>query len=61
MVFSQNYNFIKEHNKLYESGLVSYALAVNEFADVTPDEFLKTYATLHTPIQHEKHEHVRHR
>ncbi|XP_072375485.1 cathepsin L-like proteinase [Diabrotica undecimpunctata] len=38
-IFSDNLRKIEEHNKRYESGEVSYFLAVNQFADMTPEEF----------------------
>ncbi|CAG9839868.1 unnamed protein product [Diabrotica balteata] len=38
-IFSQNLNKIEEHNARYKNGEVSYYLAVNHFADMTPQEF----------------------
>ncbi|CAG9839871.1 unnamed protein product [Diabrotica balteata] len=38
-IFSDNLRKIEEHNARYESGEVSYYLALNQFADMTPEEF----------------------
>ncbi|KAH8232108.1 hypothetical protein KR032_011587, partial [Drosophila birchii] len=38
-VFSENRNSIVEHNKLFAAGKVSFKLAINEYADLTSEEF----------------------
>jgi len=38
-VFKANVQRIAEHNKLYEAGLESFHMAVNQFADMTSEEF----------------------
>ncbi|XP_076269475.1 cathepsin L-like [Rhynchophorus ferrugineus] len=41
-IFTQNLADIEEHNKQYEQGLVSWYKAVNQFSDMTPEEFKAT-------------------
>lgn len=38
-IFQKNLNFISEHNKKYNAGHKSYYLDVNQFADMTNEEF----------------------
>ncbi|XP_050499586.1 cathepsin L-like proteinase isoform X3 [Diabrotica virgifera virgifera] len=38
-VFQSNLKLINEHNAKYEQGLVGYTMAINQFADITPEEF----------------------
>ncbi|CAG9828866.1 unnamed protein product [Diabrotica balteata] len=38
-VFQSNLKLIKEHNAKYEQGLVGYTMGINQFADMTPEEF----------------------
>ncbi|XP_072378113.1 cathepsin L-like proteinase [Diabrotica undecimpunctata] len=38
-VFLSNLKLINEHNSKYEQGLVGYTMGVNQFADMTPEEF----------------------
>ena len=38
-IWMNNLNFINEHNKKYENGLVSFSLKMNEFGDMTKKEF----------------------
>ncbi|XP_072378111.1 cathepsin L-like proteinase [Diabrotica undecimpunctata] len=38
-VFQSNLKLINEHNAKYEQGLVGYTMGVNQFADMTPEEF----------------------
>lgn len=40
-VFLKNLEKIEAHNKLYESGQVTYKLGVNQFADLTTEEFVQ--------------------
>ncbi|KAJ8918904.1 hypothetical protein NQ315_016806 [Exocentrus adspersus] len=37
-IFTQNFDKVAAHNKLYEDGAVSYALKISEFSDWTRDE-----------------------
>jgi len=39
-IFEENLNIIKQHNELYSAGRVSYAMAVNKFADMHVSEVL---------------------
>ncbi|XP_066141449.1 digestive cysteine proteinase 3-like [Euwallacea fornicatus] len=45
-IYSANVKEIEDHNDLYARGLVSYDLAVNQFADWSKEEF-KAYLNLH--------------
>ncbi|XP_031627140.1 digestive cysteine proteinase 1-like [Contarinia nasturtii] len=38
-IFLENKKYIEEHNKLYEMGNVSYDLGMNDFADLTDEEY----------------------
>ncbi|XP_075678693.1 cathepsin L-like peptidase [Dermatophagoides pteronyssinus] len=40
-IFHQNLEIIQKHNELYDQGLSSYQLGINQFADWTRDEFRK--------------------
>ncbi|CAM1321224.1 Uncharacterised protein r2_g2959 [Pycnogonum litorale] len=40
-VFMDNVKFIEEHNKKYEANQVSFGVRVNEYADMTTEEFVK--------------------
>lgn len=40
-VFKANVELINAHNKLYEAGEETFHMAVNQFADMTSDEFAK--------------------
>jgi len=42
-VFISNYKLIQRHNAEHALGLHTYTLGVNQFADLTSDEFVKTY------------------
>lgn len=39
MTFLQNRNQIAEHNKLFNEGHVSFKMGLNEYSDMTSDEF----------------------
>ncbi|XP_076259752.1 cathepsin L-like proteinase [Rhynchophorus ferrugineus] len=39
-IFRKNLELINEHNKRYEEGLETYTMAINQFADMTSEEFL---------------------
>lgn len=45
-IFQDNLVEIEEHNALYDQGLVTYKKSINQFSDMTEDEF-KSYLTLH--------------
>ncbi|KAL3273551.1 hypothetical protein HHI36_014985 [Cryptolaemus montrouzieri] len=40
-IFQENVNEIEKHNALYEQGKVSYKEGINQFADLTADEFMQ--------------------
>lgn len=42
-IFQDNLKFIKDHNKKYEAGQTTYKLGINEFTDMTNEEFGKTH------------------
>jgi len=42
-VFGDNLRIINKHNAEHARGLHSYTLGINEFADMTNEEFVKTY------------------
>ncbi|CAH1966751.1 unnamed protein product [Acanthoscelides obtectus] len=44
-IFQDNVRKIQEHNEKYESGEVSYAMKVTQFADMTQQEFLDMLKT----------------
>ncbi|VDN09100.1 unnamed protein product [Dibothriocephalus latus] len=44
--FYSNLDFIIRHNRRYEYGLETYAVGLNEFSDLTPQEFAETYLCL---------------
>ncbi|XP_066909595.1 digestive cysteine proteinase 1 [Halyomorpha halys] len=37
-IFLRNKNFVEEHNKKHEVGLVTYSVGLNNFSDMTEDE-----------------------
>ncbi|KAL1506826.1 hypothetical protein ABEB36_006116 [Hypothenemus hampei] len=41
-IFNNNLQTIQEHNAKYNQGLVSWYMAVNQFTDMTPEEFRTT-------------------
>lgn len=40
-IFNENRRKIAEHNDIYEKGLVTFKMGLNEFADWTYDEFVR--------------------
>lgn len=44
-VFKVNVERIEAHNKLYEQGEAPFDMEVNQFADMTEEEFLAQYAS----------------
>lgn len=49
-IFLNNIQEIEEHNKRFEDGLETYSVEMNEFADLSPEEFLKRYTGLNSTI-----------
>lgn len=41
--FKANLDVIEAHNVKYDQGLVTWYMAVNEFSDLTPEEFRSQY------------------
>ncbi|KAG5674826.1 hypothetical protein PVAND_004772 [Polypedilum vanderplanki] len=48
-IFSENYLFIKKHNKRFQKGLETYELGINQFTDLTRDEFRKLISGIPLP------------
>ena len=44
-IYIQNARFVEEHNQRYSQGLESFDLEVNQFADMTSEEFGQMYTT----------------
>ncbi|XP_018566899.1 protein CTLA-2-alpha-like isoform X4 [Anoplophora glabripennis] len=40
-IFQENVKKIEEHNKKYDAGEVTYKQGINNFSDLTPEEFKK--------------------
>jgi len=47
--FKANLDVIEAHNANYDQGLVTWYMAVNEFSDLTPEEFRSQYLST-TPL-----------
>jgi len=46
-IWKSNYDYIEKHNELFSQGLTTFTLAMNQFGDLTNDEFveyLKAYS-----------------
>ncbi|XP_076259753.1 cathepsin L-like proteinase [Rhynchophorus ferrugineus] len=39
-IFKKNLELISDHNKRYDQGLETYSMAINQFADMTSEEFM---------------------
>ncbi|CAH1112854.1 unnamed protein product [Psylliodes chrysocephalus] len=52
-IFQDNVQEIKAHNALYEAGLKTYTMAVNQFADLTAQEFVTMLRLKNGPIRRE--------
>jgi len=48
-LFEANKKLVMEHNRDYHAGVHSWWMALNTFADLTPQEFAKFRATKHDP------------
>ena len=44
IVWEQNLRFVQKHNIEYTEGKHSFTLAMNKFADMTPNEFALVYS-----------------
>ncbi|ENN80810.1 procathepsin L [Dendroctonus ponderosae] len=45
-LYNQTVAEVEEHNRKFAAGLVSYSLAINQFADLTPEEISSRFQTL---------------
>ena len=50
-IFSVNYNEVQAHNELYEQGLAPFNMTINQFSDLTHEEFLSQYASGAKPVR----------
>lgn len=48
-IFKSNLELINAHQIKYDKGEVSYTLGINQFADLTDEEFIKTYLGYQKP------------
>lgn len=49
-IFKTNFETINKHNSRYNKGEVSYTLGVNQFADLTDEEFEDKYLGYENPL-----------
>nr|XP_023021655.1 crustapain-like [Leptinotarsa decemlineata] len=47
-IFKDNLNHVREHQKKYDAGEVTYSLGINDFSDLTTEEFKIRYTGLRT-------------
>merc|ERR1711953_286875 len=52
--FTDNRNFVNNHNDRYSNGLESYHVKLNKFADLTNEEFAEKYLTARKTISREE-------
>uniref|UniRef100_A0A1B6FW15 Cathepsin propeptide inhibitor domain-containing protein n=1 Tax=Cuerna arida TaxID=1464854 RepID=A0A1B6FW15_9HEMI len=45
-IFLKNLKYVREHNEKYKRGEVSFEVGINEFSDMTNDEFNATHTGL---------------
>lgn len=45
-IFMGHFSFINSHNSLYDAGTATYDLTANQYCDLTPEEFAKSYTGL---------------
>lgn len=50
-IFEKNSQKVQDHNKLYNQGLKSYKLAVNDFSDYTNEEMQMLFGGLVVPLE----------
>ncbi|CAK70375.1 unnamed protein product (macronuclear) [Paramecium tetraurelia] len=53
-VFAQNLAVVMEHNSKFELGQETFTLGMNQYADLTPEEFQASFLTLKTKVQDRK-------
>ncbi len=50
-IFFKNMDMIRGHNLMHMLGLRSFNLGMNQFGDLTPEEFAERYLTLRPPTR----------
>lgn len=45
-IFQDNVRTIEEHNEKFKNGEFSYTYGINQFADITPEEFAATLSEM---------------
>ena len=53
-IFEQNLLHIEKHNEEASQGMHSYTLGINQFADMTQDEFVTSRISTTRPLKLEK-------